>query len=568
MLASDAGGLIVFLLFAAFFIGLVVYGFIHAKKVREAWAGFAGAHGLSYNGAIGATSRPHIQGWYKNVFIDISTITRGSGKNRSTYTVYHASINAPMPAGLLVTKEGLLAKLGQMFGGSDIQVGDREMDAALNIKARDAQGAVTLLRMPPVKRAILYMIARQGDTKWSERNVSFEASGITSTAVQLAANVEDLVYLVATLDAAYAELTGTTAPAAPTRGGQPGAEAVRRASAAAAQEQAQRFSAEAAAATAAAQIMAQAATAQQQAEIRDVRAAHERELAAARAGLDAARQARTGGARPISSDSQRRTRAESEAVGLLADALHKLEVKMAATGAMRAEDVAALHGFAATSYSNAANTAASSRADAFAASSSDVFDSSKPAAFSSGQDAFAASKGGGFAAQTAAFSSGASADAFKSPTAGDAFRAAAAAGNEFQTPAAGGTFAVKPPAAKPADTPAEARTLEELIARLSDSAIFTRDREQILASHRERVFVVRAKVERIDRTFGFDLPDALRDGRTLEGEVPGKGIKLHVRYPASRNAELDRLSPGTELDVQAVMANWDDLFKRATMDAM
>jgi hypothetical protein len=110
-------------------------------------------------------------------------------------------------------------------------------------------------------------------------------------------------------------------------------------------------------------------------------------------------------------------------------------------------------------------------------------------------------------------------------------------------------------------------SFDDLVAAMSDTSLFSKDRERMLAAVKERAFIFSVKVERIERTFGFDLPDKFRDGRTLEGTVEGKNIRVAARYPASDNARIDGLPTGKAVEVQGCVVAWDDLFKKATLDS-
>ena len=197
LLAGDGFGFMMFLVIGAGVVGLIIWSVVHQKKVRENWLQVQGA-----------TNRPVIQGWLGQVYVTLNTVVRGSGKNRSTYTQYHVGINAPMPQGLSLTKEGFFSKVGKVFGGQDVQIGDRAIDDAFIIKAGDMLGAHNLLSLPPVKKALLYTIARHPGLRVSDRNILVEHNGMTGDLRKIEGVFEDLTYLALTLDAGYQELAG------------------------------------------------------------------------------------------------------------------------------------------------------------------------------------------------------------------------------------------------------------------------------------------------------------------------------------------------------------------------
>jgi len=582
-------GFLVFIFIAGGFVALIVWGIQHAKKVREKWAAFAQQNGLTYSGGISATANPHIAGWYGRTHVTINTITRGSGKNRSTYTQFHAHVNVPMPQGLNLTREGLFNKVGKFFGGQDVQLGDRQLDDAFLIKAHDALGAMNLMRIAPVKAALLTFVGRHANMQLNERHVMFEENGVLSDMARMKVAIDDLAYLCQTLEAGYAQLGGTAAPAQPQRvartkalsnpGLRPAAAAEILGAPAAIVTSAltQRQNAEARAAMDAMENDAQTARQRMEADVQRVQdefqrqsgvvagvedraareAFHDQKMQAARALREAKMQAdaddksadaamRRTGARAVPKDSRSREAAESNAVSKVADAFHKLEAKMADAGAFRADDVAVSSAFS------------SAGASSFAVTSDDDAFKAPPAG-----DAFKVAAADAFAEpSTPAFSKSYESPKFETPKYESPKFDAAPAQNTFGA-SNFGTFEVAP---EQAAAKTEAVSFDDLVKRLSQGGMFSSDRDKILAQYKDRVFILQVEVTRIERTFGFDLPDNMRDGRTIEGQVKGKEIKVAARYPASENQRLDRMQSGVTVEVQGSLAGWDDLFKKATLN--
>lgn len=195
-------------------IALIIWGVRHQKKVREAWMQFARNHKLQVQGS---QQRPSIQGWFGSTWIGLNTVTRGSGKNRSTYTQHHATINSPMPQGIVLYKEGFFSKVGKTFGGQDVQTGDRQLDDAFIIKGNDLLGINDLLNLQPVRQALLYMIARHPGMRIDGKRVLIEHSGMTGNLNKLEGLFSDLSYLVQTFDAGYQELVNRKGGGEPKR---------------------------------------------------------------------------------------------------------------------------------------------------------------------------------------------------------------------------------------------------------------------------------------------------------------------------------------------------------------
>jgi hypothetical protein len=112
---------------------------------------------------------------------------------------------------------------------------------------------------------------------------------------------------------------------------------------------------------------------------------------------------------------------------------------------------------------------------------------------------------------------------------------------------------------------AMAADFEGLMAMLGESSLMSTDREAIIERHAGRKWSVDIVVDRVDNTWGFDLPEALKDGKTVEGHAGER--KLAVRFPKDKNAEIGGLRSGAALTAHGKLAAWDDLFKKATLDA-
>ena len=512
-LADDAFGAFFGIIVVGGVIGLIVWGAIHQKKVRQNWMMFAQKNGLQIQGS---TNRPTIIGWLGPVHITLNTVVRGSGKNRTTYTQYHATINAPMPQGLVLYKEGFFSKVGKVFGGQDVEIGDPSIDQAFIIKAGDLLGAHGLLSLPPVKKALLYVVTRHPGLRVQDRQLLVEHTGMTGDLVKIEGVFADLSYLAQTFDAGYQELAGQRVPAPPparahARPAEPTREEARRA-----------------AQLAAAEIL--------QGKLADM---EQRGAAARRSDTP---QVRTAG--PEEDPAQRQF-----ALGEMASVLHQYEDKLE-RGEVQPETPDPFARFRAPAQPVEDAFAEPHVGDAFdnphlndevepeavsGASALGKYDpshafDSKPQERDTGQSGFAA---------------------FDAPPAGDAFKAPK-------------PFEVSQSAPVGGDL---AGSFDGLMGMLGDSSLMSSQREEIIKRHTGRAWQVELVVERVDNTWGFDVPDELRDGKTVEAHLKGSSTKLAVRYPKARNDEIGKLRSGTELTAGGTLAAWDDLFKKATLDA-
>lgn len=107
--------------------------------------------------------------------------------------------------------------------------------------------------------------------------------------------------------------------------------------------------------------------------------------------------------------------------------------------------------------------------------------------------------------------------------------------------------------------------LVEIIETLADRSLNDAARENILAAVGVMAFPM--EVDGISRSSG-NLPEALKRGRTVQGHPPGHPLKkLVVRFPPSRNPEIEALRFGHRASVNARPVHWDDFTRRLTLDA-
>lgn len=485
-LASDAFGAVFALTVVGVVVALIAWGAIHQKKVRQNWQMFAQKNRLQLQGS---TYRPTIQGWLGQVYITLNTVVRGSGKNRTTYTQYHVTVNAPMPSGLVLYKEGFFSKVGKMFGGQDVQVGDAAIDQAFIIKANDLLGTHDLLSLSPVKKALLYTVTRHPGLRVQERQLLVEHTGMTGDLAKIEGVFADLTYLAQTFDVGYQELASRHQP-------RPKGTVVEREPG-----------------------LGPAPT---QAEVLQGRLAEMEQRSAESRWSDAPARVRAAG--PQEDPALRRF-----ALSEMASVLHQYEEKLE-----RGEVVP---------------------------ETPDPFARFRTPAQQPLEDAFAEPHVG---------------DAFDNPHLNDEVEPGSAgvfgrheprhvletrqSDDAFEKQRTAETAQAQPVAGM-------ADSFEGLMGMLGAGSLMSREREEIIRHHTGKAWQVELVVERVDNTWGFDVPEALRDGKTVEAHLKGSQTKVAVRFPKPRNEEIGKLRSGAELAVNGNLAAWDDLFKKATLDA-
>jgi hypothetical protein len=146
-----------FVVMAVVFAAIFAVGYVIRQNQNQKWAAIAASIGLDFvEGSF--LSYPRLLGSFDGVDVVVDTETRGSGKSKTVYTRFSATIPEPMPAGLALLKEGFLSGIGKFFGAQDIQLGDKRVDDALIIKGEDVAGVKRLLADRAVADAAIEVV--------------------------------------------------------------------------------------------------------------------------------------------------------------------------------------------------------------------------------------------------------------------------------------------------------------------------------------------------------------------------------------------------------------------------
>lgn len=135
-------------------VGGLGYAFWRSYKRRqEAWSAFAARHGWRYTHAW---SSLEVRGRFLQRGVLLRTESRGSGKSRHTVTVLQVGLGDTVPRALRLEPESLGDKFLKLFGSRDEELGDKELDTALDLKHVSPE-ARSILLAPRVRRALLAM---------------------------------------------------------------------------------------------------------------------------------------------------------------------------------------------------------------------------------------------------------------------------------------------------------------------------------------------------------------------------------------------------------------------------
>lgn len=136
------GGLAVLLIGS---IGTLIV--LHQRQLRRRWADLQTRLDLHPIGAarFGLRYDLELAGAWRGVEVSYRLVTRGSGRGAVSYATVTARVAVPLPAGLEISREGILDQVEKTLGGQDLQLGG-EIDRLLRVRADDRQTAALLLQ--------------------------------------------------------------------------------------------------------------------------------------------------------------------------------------------------------------------------------------------------------------------------------------------------------------------------------------------------------------------------------------------------------------------------------------
>lgn len=167
-----------FVIFIGLAVPMVGFGIVNARRRMAEWTAFAQDKGLTVQGRWPDIS---MHGALDGSPFSLRQWRTGSGK----HVHHHLHVSVPLSGhfgDLSVTPEGLMAKLGKVFGGQDIQIGDSTFDGAFIVKCSQPEQAANLL--PPPARDALHSASRNmpgsGEVGLYEGALHFRREGWTT----------------------------------------------------------------------------------------------------------------------------------------------------------------------------------------------------------------------------------------------------------------------------------------------------------------------------------------------------------------------------------------------------
>lgn len=121
---------------------------------------------------------------------------------------------------------------------------------------------------------------------------------------------------------------------------------------------------------------------------------------------------------------------------------------------------------------------------------------------------------------------------------------------------------VEPPAESIPPSEPEVAGLAPLFESLAATGRYSSERQAIVDRASSQSHEIDVAVERVERTYAFDVPEALRNGRTVIGTLAGTEHKVAVQAAAASNDVMDDLQAGQTLRTRAFPAKWNIVHDR------
>jgi hypothetical protein len=72
----------------------------------------------------------------------------------------------------------------------------------------------------------------------------------------------------------------------------------------------------------------------------------------------------------------------------------------------------------------------------------------------------------------------------------------------------------------------------------------------------------------VEWTLGLNTGEAFRGGRTAVGALAGSEMPVAIRFPKTRNDEIESLKAGEQVVVSARLAEWNGLHDRGEFEVV
>jgi hypothetical protein len=176
-------------------IGLAVAGAVVASAAKkraaanEAWREAASRLRLLFKPGDLLTS-PQMVGTLRGCQVSVRSFTKSSDKAK--WTRYQVEFRTPHRASLQIRQQGLLAGIRKAFGQPDVEFGDAEFDARLEVRAGDPAGIREFLN-PLRRRRLLELFDEHPGLVIEGRQLTWEVKGLQAASGRIVDAIERLV---------------------------------------------------------------------------------------------------------------------------------------------------------------------------------------------------------------------------------------------------------------------------------------------------------------------------------------------------------------------------------------
>jgi hypothetical protein len=170
------------------FIGGIVWLVRYYQRLKdEAWSAVAQRYGLHYSGR-------QIVGRLHDQAVRVCTVTRGSGDDKTTYTVISSTLPMALDLGFSLRKHGFI---NNMFHRSaDHIIGDPTFDDTFIISA-DEEHRVRSLLGPKLRHLLLQQLSSSNKFTIGDHGATIETTGVSRSAPWLSWAIETCTRITA-----------------------------------------------------------------------------------------------------------------------------------------------------------------------------------------------------------------------------------------------------------------------------------------------------------------------------------------------------------------------------------
>ena len=204
------------LVFAVFLPMLILGALAARRRTEENLQKLAAQLGLAFQPEVGWSQAPRVAGELRGKPVAVFLYSTGSGRSRVSWAAITVQLTRPSGLSFTLEKQGLGAKLAELFGAREITLGDARFDAAWFVQTNQPEFLSAAL-IPELREKLMAVQGagargkfelKDGLVKYAEQGSLADAK-LAERFVALADLVGDLADLVGDL-ADLAEVAGTS----------------------------------------------------------------------------------------------------------------------------------------------------------------------------------------------------------------------------------------------------------------------------------------------------------------------------------------------------------------------